>query len=163
MKGLDATFLNSPIDVLFELARDLKNDPMYSPIHTISIGDGGNEIGMGNILSWIKKHIPLGELIGCVIQCDFLITSGVSNWGGYALASSLFIISFHYLSSTESEKLIRMLPNPIKESNYLDLMLSNGAIDGVTCKAERLIDGMEFELHEKLINQINQIVNNTCN
>ena len=65
-----------------------------SLIGTIGIGDGGNEIGMGKVLDSVKEHIPYGEKIACRIGADQLITAGVSNWGGYALATSLYILQY---------------------------------------------------------------------
>ena len=61
-------------------------------IGTIGIGDGGNEIGMGKVRDLVRKHIPHGEEIACCVGADQLITAGVSNWGGYALATALHIL-----------------------------------------------------------------------
>ena len=58
----------------------------------IGIGDGGNELGMGKVLDRIVKDVPHGETIACVTAADYLITAGVSNWGGYALAVALYLI-----------------------------------------------------------------------
>lgn len=61
-------------------------------IGTIGIGDGGNEIGMGKVRDQVTKHIPYGKEIACRVTADQLITAGVSNWGGYALATALYML-----------------------------------------------------------------------
>ena len=70
MKGRDLSSRVSPIDDLFLEAAQSED------ITTISIGDGGNELGMGKVLDKIRKHIPLGETIGCSIAADLLIAAG---------------------------------------------------------------------------------------
>ena len=61
-------------------------------ISTTSIGDGGNELGMGKVKEQVEKHVKHGKEIACVVSCDYLITAGVSNWGGYALAVGLHVL-----------------------------------------------------------------------
>jgi hypothetical protein len=61
-------------------------------ITTIGIGDGGNEIGMGNVKEKVIQHIRNGEDIACNVAVNHLITAGVSNWGGWALAMAVFVL-----------------------------------------------------------------------
>ena len=74
----------APLDELMGLAQATEGR-----VGTTGIGDGGNEVGMGNVLPLVQQHIKNGPTIGCVTGADFLITSSVSNWGGYALAAAL--------------------------------------------------------------------------
>ena len=93
MKGKDISQYVESIDELFEMAQQNPH------ITTISIGDGGNELGMGKVYDSVVKNIPLGETIGCDVSADFLMAAGVSNWGGYALACGLYVASsspFHW-------------------------------------------------------------------
>ena len=62
-------------------------------IATSSIGDGGNELGMGKVMENVVKFVKNGECIACNVSSDYLITAGVSNWGGYALAVALYLLS----------------------------------------------------------------------
>ena len=57
------------------------------------IGDGGNELGMGKVKDIIHRDIPNGPTIACAITSGYLLTAGVSNWGGYALATALYLVS----------------------------------------------------------------------
>ena len=52
---------------------------------TIAIGDGGNEIGMGNI----KAAIATLDINASVTTCDELLVADVSNWGAYGLIALL--------------------------------------------------------------------------
>ena len=62
-------------------------------IATIGIGDGGNEIGMGKLHQRVVEHVQNGATIASIVPADHLITAGVSNWGGSALAAALFILN----------------------------------------------------------------------
>lgn len=75
-----------PIDKWFQLA--LKSDKTV----VTCVGDGGNEVGMAKVLDQVVRHIPHGDKIASVVSCDYLISAGVSNWGAYALATSLFAL-----------------------------------------------------------------------
>ena len=93
MKGKDISQYVQPVDELFEMARQNPH------VTTIGIGDGGNELGMGKVYDSVVKNIPLGETIACNVSADYLVVSGVSNWGGYAVAGGLYVASsspFHW-------------------------------------------------------------------
>jgi hypothetical protein len=55
--------------------------PRLSACPTIASGDGGNEIGMGNILHALT-HLPVTP---SVTRCDELVIATVSNWGVYGV------------------------------------------------------------------------------
>ncbi|MBM7324882.1 DUF4392 domain-containing protein [Agrobacterium sp. S2] len=82
--GWDISGDTAPLDYLFE------DDGWQAPWKTIGIGDGGNEIGMGVLpLDIVEKDIPNGSLIAAKTGSDFLIVSGVANWGAYGLLAAL--------------------------------------------------------------------------
>ena len=146
MRGIEASQFNAPIDELFSMAS--------GQVRKISIGDGGNEIGMGNLYELVSKHVPGGAKIGCRVQTDHLITAGVSNWGGYALACALYLMQKHPTLSCTKSPDAKMLPDVKVESEQLDVMLENGGVDGPTCAAERKVDSLDFEYHETLIKKM---------
>ena len=76
-RGRSIAEYNAKIDYLF-------HDFPYS----IGIGDGGNEIGMGNCADVIPNYERL-SVPPCVTTTSHLIISSVSNWGGYGLTASL--------------------------------------------------------------------------
>ena len=77
MHGQDISPYNARIDYLF-----------FNHLATVGIGDGGNEIGMGNLASVITT-VPSLVKIPCVTTTTKLIASSVSNWGGYGLVAAL--------------------------------------------------------------------------
>jgi D-glutamate cyclase len=69
MRGLDVTDHTAPLDWLFVEAANRS-------IRTIGVGDGGNEVGMLNLLPFIQKHVPNGPILASSIGCDFLLSAG---------------------------------------------------------------------------------------
>lgn len=57
----------------------------------ISIGDGGNEVGMGSVKNLIEKHISNGAIIAANTYCDYLIIADTSNFGAHALVASILV------------------------------------------------------------------------
>ena len=87
MSGRDISPHCDPIDVLFEQAS------RFDDVTTIGIGDGGNEVGMGKVRDAVVRNIANGETIAASTACDHLVTCGVSNWGGLALACGLYAVA----------------------------------------------------------------------
>ena len=77
MRGRDITDYNARIDHLF-----------HSNVQSVGIGDGGNEIGMGNLAEEVTQVESLVK-IPCITQTTKLMLASVSNWGGYGLAAAL--------------------------------------------------------------------------
>jgi 3-isopropylmalate dehydratase small subunit len=121
----------APLDFFFEEGKCLK----------ICIGDGGNEIGMGNFYDQIKKEIP--EIEPCVITCDFMILSTTSNWGAYGLIAAL---------SEAAE--IDLMPTPAHIKEYFDFIVSLGAVDGISGKNEPLVDGFDLSVDSIILNKL---------
>ncbi len=83
---------------------------------TIAIGDGGNEIGMGNIADTIATL----DIAGSVTRCDELLVADVSNWGAYGLIALLAV--------WEQKDLLAAV-SPVGILDYLSV---RGSVDGVT-------------------------------
>ena len=138
MHSQDITPYNARVDYLF----------MDQPA-TVGIGDGGNEIGMGNLASVITT-VPSLVKVPCVTTATKLIISSVSNWGGYGLVAAL---------STQSGK--NLLPSVEGEQRLIRQTVDLGAVDGMTTKQEYRVDGFALEensqsltrLHEHLAQQ----------
>ena len=47
---------------------------------------------MGNVKDQVKQHIKNGEDMACSVTVNHLITAGVSNWGGWAVAMAVFML-----------------------------------------------------------------------
>ena len=120
-------------------------------VPTIGIGDGGNEVGMGNIEDLIVKHIPLGDLIVSTIETRELVISAVSNWGAYGLVAHLSIETGKDLLSGWDEAFV------------VRLLVENGLIDGVKREREVSVDGISIEVHRKIIETLELLVVETLN
>ncbi len=108
-------------------------------ITTIAIGDGGNELGMGNVSSSVDTHVAPGRAFSCSISSDICICAGVSNWAGYALAALLSKMQGENLMA-HAEDFHEMLESIVKE----------GAVDGVSGIKEATVDGLDRSWEEKI-------------
>jgi hypothetical protein len=93
---------------------------------TIAIGDGGNEIGMGNIAAEIASL----DIRVAVTRCDELLVADVSNWAAYGLIALLAKWSG------------RDLLAEISPLDILDYLSARGSVDGVTRKNTLTEDGL---------------------
>ena len=119
------------LDELVPSADRLLAPPGTRNYATIAVGDGGNELGMGHLRDSLMDRINLGELIFCDTEADHVIPAGISNWGAYALAASLAV-----LSGTP------ILIRPEDELAVLEAQVAVGAVDGCTRKNEVSVDGV---------------------
>jgi len=86
MNGDDVSSYVGKIDYMF-------NEALEKNILTIGVGDGGNEIGMGNIYKSITHILPLGNIIASKTRTTSLVVSEVSNWGVYGIVAALSILT----------------------------------------------------------------------
>ncbi|AND84631.1 DUF4392 domain-containing protein [Clostridium tyrobutyricum] len=90
--GKDVTELEAKQDILFTKLKE-------KGVLNISIGDLGNELGMGTIKEHLEKYVPYAAKGGCSCGCnggilasvkaDNIITATVSDWGCYGLIAAL--------------------------------------------------------------------------
>ena len=59
------------------------------PRTSTGIGDGGNESGMGKVITKVQDYIQNGKIIAAATSSDHLIASGVSNWGAWGLLAAV--------------------------------------------------------------------------
>jgi len=147
MRALDLSEYTAPMHHLVEECQR-----MTPRIHTVGIGDGGNEIGMGKV-SWNTIHLNIqnGAQIACRLPTDHLIVAGVSNWGAYALAAGVFAIR-------EIQNSIELF-DPILEKELLELMVYEGPlVDGVTGKQSATVDGLSWDEYIRPMIRIREIV-----
>ena len=106
---------------------------------TIAIGDGGNELGMGNVLNSLSKL----NIQPSVSTCDELVVADVSNWAAYALCAVT-----RWLSDLDDSAEHR-----IQED--LEYLVARGAVDGVTGEStptEDSFPAVEGELLTQAVN-----------
>jgi hypothetical protein len=144
MRGTDISAFAAPLDRLFS----------GGPWRTIAIGDGGNEIGMGLVpRPLIARHVPLGDLIGCVVPADFLIAAGVSHWGAYALLAALS------LQRPDWSDALRSNLNSERDQFIVETMARDGpAIDGVSRQRAPTIDALPMSHHHQILAAITTVI-----
>jgi hypothetical protein len=135
MQGRDISPHTAKIDSLFTFPR------------TVGIGDGGNEIGMGNVYELVKKEIPYGEKIASIVKTTHLVISSVSNWGTYGVLTSLSQITGEELLTPEDPLLTRVV--------------KAGAIDSFSKTHKLLVDGYGVEATRSIISQLHEHISSS--
>lgn len=107
--GKDVTELEAKQDILFTKLKE-------KGVLNISIGDLGNELGMGTIREHLEKYVPYAAKGGCSCGCnggilasvkaDNIITATVSDWGCYGLIAALAYLKkdLNIMHTKEMEK-----------------------------------------------------------
>ena len=135
MGGHDETQYTLPFDDMMLLT--------HRQYKTIGIGDGGNEIGMGNKYKKIMQYVSHGPVIASIVKADVLIMSGTSNWGGDALAFALQIIN--------PRKNV-LTPTLASSRKILKGIVDAGAVDGITLKNTTSVDGFMYDdIHANIL------------
>ena len=129
MRGGDISEFTAKLDALFE----------KFPV-SIGIGDGGNEIGMGNLAAPIAAEgLPIRP---CVTRVTFPVIATVSNWGAYGILAHL------------SRKRRRNLLTGFEERKLLEQFVALGVVDGVSKRPDMSVDGFSptilHDVFEKL-------------
>jgi len=109
---------------------------------TIAIGDGGNEIGMGNLMGALSHF----DIQPAVSTCEELVVADVSNWAAYALC-----LITDWLNGARY-----CLADDVQAD--LEHLVSQGAVDGVTGHATATEDGFAEQSAQRLIHDIHTIL-----
>jgi hypothetical protein len=149
MRGLNVTSLHAKVEPLIEEARK-------RGILTIGIGDGGNEVGMGNIKEVVEKFVPYAQTCQCPCKggiaaeskVDILVTAAISNWGAYGIEACIA----HITGKPEA------LHTQQQESSMLQYATKAGAIDGVTGHNEPSVDGVPGHIHPTIISILEALI-----
>jgi hypothetical protein len=136
MRGDDITAHVEPLDALF-LEAETRG------IVTIGIGDGGNEIGMGRVFQGVSRSVPQGQQIASTVLTDYVIVSGVSNWGAYGLVGALCVVAGQDLLPT-AEEMVRSV----------QAVVQAGGVDGRSGRREFTVDGLPLSRSVELMEEI---------
>jgi hypothetical protein len=107
---------------------------------TVGIGDGGNEIGMGNVRRRLLKAGGLIARTSSIVSVDHLVVAATSNWGAYGVVAGL-----SRLTGTD------LLHAPELEPRIIEACIAAGAFDGVTRRREPTVDGLPAEVHAAVV------------
>lgn len=154
MRGHSVADWNRPIDALFVGSEDAASRSsrgwavrgargaarvMRRPV-TIGVGDGGNEIGMGNVRARLVRAGALMARIASTVTVDHLVVAGVSNWGAYGIVAHLGRAAGRALLHT-----------PAEERALVTACVEAGALDGVTRRREATVDALPLDAHAALV------------
>lgn len=114
---------------------------------TISVGDGGNEIGMGSLREAIEAKVPHGAEI-CASECaEVAVVSGVSNWWGWGISAVLSVK--HNKNLVISDEL---------ERNVLKAVVAAGSVDGCTKENVETVDRLSMDVHLDILGKVRKAV-----
>jgi hypothetical protein len=108
---------------------------------TIAIGDGGNEIGMGNVT---KALVDL-DIKPSTTCCDELLIADVSNWAAHGLIAMLSVLTGRDMLADWDN---------IAVLNYLS---ERGSVDGISRKNTLTEDGLSSNISERLVSDLLKI------
>lgn len=128
MHGRDISAFTAKFDLFFNLGT----------CPTVAFGDGGNEIGMGNV-HHLLTELPIAP---SVTTCDELVIATVSNWGVYGVIAEL------------SDLVGQDLFTCFKPRSIVAYLMSNGGLDGVTTEATPTEDGFPMAVGDQIIRQL---------
>ena len=134
MLSRDITAHTARLDYLFDMG-----------IPSVGIGDGGNEIGMGNLAA----HIPSVERLPdepAIATVDRLVIASVSNWGGYGLVAALSQLTGRNL-----------LPSVADDTNFIRQMVDAGAVDGGSGRNRYYVDNFTLEQNAAVLTTLHQL------
>ena len=135
MRGKDITDFLAKFDLFFNLC----------DCPTIAVGDGGNEIGMGNVYDELTEL----SITPSVTTCDELVIATVSNWGVYGILAAM-------------AREMRQDPlgwfDPIEIVRFL---VEQGAVDGMTGYAECSEDGFPLAVGLGIITRLRELLSAT--
>jgi hypothetical protein len=134
MHGLDISQYNAKLDYLFDHAV------------TLGIGDGGNEIGMGNLMGHIRSVETLPD-DPTSTRVNRLIIASVSNWGSYGLIAALSLLSKR-----------RLLPSTQQEEEVICRMVDSGAVDGISTQRVYAVDGFSLGENRRTLERLNALL-----
>lgn len=131
MHGNDISELTAKYDLFFS----------ESGCPSIAFGDGGNEIGMGNV----REALATMDIIPAITTCDELVIASVSNWGVYGVIAAL------------GRMIDRDLFHIFDPETIARYLVDNGCVDGVTTRNESSEDGFPISVGMAIIQQLRDL------
>ena len=136
MRGKDISACTSPLDELVLRAT-------RTAIPTVGVGDGGNEIGMGNVSQLISEKLSLDP---CSVTVDCLVVATVSNWGAYGIV--------HAMGKFAGKPL---LPAFDQVKRFYQFIVDRGSVDGTTGKRQVTVDGFSMDVERSIVESLHRV------
>ncbi|MBX3065003.1 MAG: DUF4392 domain-containing protein [Anaerolineae bacterium] len=113
----------------------------------VGLGDGGNEMGMGNMREALMQITPVGETIAAMTDSDVPVVGASSNWAAYAIGVCIEALS-------GSTKVNRSIDLPAIIQRCAD----EGMIDGYSVRPEAKVDGTPIPLNTAILDLMTWVV-----
>lgn len=136
MRGEDITAMAACFDSFVQQAR----------CPSVGIGDGGNEIGMGNVQQALRGL----NIVPSVTRCTELVVADVSNWGAYGLIA--------LLGWWQQRDLLAQLDT----LDTLQYLSERGSVDGVTRQNTLTEDGLPATEGISVLQQLRRLTGFTA-
>lgn len=133
--GADISAWNAKTDYLFD-----------GLVPSIGIGDGGNEIGMGNLRDQMRG-LPGLPADPCVTRTDHLVISSCSNWGAFGLVGALAMLTGRDL-----------LPSVEQGREWLRQIVEQGAVEGISGERKPWVDGRTPEEDDYCLRELQALL-----
>lgn len=125
-------------------------------ILTVAVGDGGNEIGFGQLREGLLSTHPYGKDCGCpckggilnATRVDYMFPASVSNWGAYAISVALCLATGKPQALPEWREVEASIAAPI----------AAGAYDGYTGLAVPSVDGVSLTGNKAVYDLMMEVV-----
>lgn len=147
-KALDGHYHNMRGEVIDDMITDTAlflSEAKRAGAVTISVGDGGNEMGMGVFRHEIEEHVPCGGAICTKEGAHITLASGVSNWWGWGIAALLSLQTGRFL-----------LPTKEQETELLHRVVMAGGVDGCTKEHTETVDHLSLSVHLGVLEAVSQ-------
>ncbi len=136
MRGIDISDFVSDTDSLLDCS-----------FPVISIGDGGNECGMGNFEDEIAKFVPNGEKIASNTKCDYPFVGGISNYFAWGISAAISILLNQDVMADERT-----------EREMFARLCEAGGVDGTKGIVANSVDGQDIEEYFLVYKEIRKIM-----
>jgi hypothetical protein len=109
---------------------------------SIAFGDGGNEIGMGNVRTALEEN----GFTASVTTCDELVIASVSNWGVYGVIGAMAVrVGIDLFDCFDIREIA-------------DFLFANGCVDGVTRYVAPGEDGFPICTGIQIVREIRALI-----
>jgi hypothetical protein len=135
MRGQDISATTAKLDELF-----------LQHAQTIGIGDGGNEIGMGNLAPHIPHIVSLPSQ-PAMTPTTHLVIASVANWGAYGILTALSGLLGRNL-----------LPTVADETARIRQAVDFGAVDGTNGNRQYTVDGFSLEENARVLERLHSLL-----
>ena len=108
---------------------------------SIGVGDGGNELGLGSLASFMRQRRI--SPAPCITRARHVLLASVSNWGAYGFTAMLEMLAGRPLMPTETD-----------DRRWMRAIVSAGAVDGVTARCEPTVDTFHYDRTASVLHRL---------